>query len=95
MDGVDWSKRLGNCCDHTVNTSTVWIQIGENENVSYSDLLFGNFHVIDVAKGLGRMFYVVSRTDTTFENHQEVPSFFINVSTYNSRNIMPRYIKSH
>ncbi|XP_076250275.1 alkylglycerol monooxygenase-like isoform X1 [Rhynchophorus ferrugineus] len=38
--------------------------------------------LLDFAKGVGRMFYIVNPSETTFENAKEVPNFFRNAWPY-------------
>lgn len=46
--------------------------------------LFETDALLDFAKGVGRMFYIVNPAETTFENPKDVPNFFRNVSLRNN-----------
>lgn len=36
----------------------------------------------ELVKGVGRLFYIVRPSETTYENAKDVPNFFYNVSIF-------------
>lgn len=62
-----------NCTD---DVTSILIKLMEDPEKS----TFDNNALLQSAKSVGRMFYIINPTETTFEKIEEVPTFFRNVS---------------
>lgn len=73
MNGIEWSgeslHKNGNWCDQ-ITSVILDLENGNQTSRNVGDLVF------EVLIGLGRMFYLVQRDETTFETVEEVPKYF-------------------
>lgn len=68
--------------NHSERVTSVFLKIVQQEKSVTTVNFFGNGDDFDFFKGLGRLFYVISPSETTFKDPKDVPSYFANVSIF-------------
>lgn len=71
------SYKNNNCCE---SVTSVVIKLATNDN-NNSTNSYEQFVVF--LNGLGRMFYIIKPSETTFKQPEDVPKFYQNVSIHN------------
>lgn len=66
--------------NNSARITSVFIKIIEEESSVYTLNLFENGYVFNFLKGLGKLFYLIHPSETTFEDHRDVPPYFADVS---------------
>lgn len=69
-----YSQTKNNGCEPI---TSVFIHLAKQEN----DEVFGNEAIKSFLKGIGQMFYVVNPSETIFQDPEQVPEYFRNVSS--------------
>lgn len=76
--------------NHSERVTSVFLKIVREDTSASALNLFGSDIIVEFLKGLGRLFYVVIPSETTFKDPKDVPPFFAEVSS-----IGTSYIPTH
>lgn len=70
--------------NHTERVTSVFLRIVQEDNALCTMNAFGSEEVFDFFKSLGRFFYLVSPSESSFKDPRDVPRYFSDVSTKNT-----------
>lgn len=61
-------------------TTSIFLKIVQESSSVRVINLFGDSEIYDFLKGIGRLFYVISPSETSFKDPRDVPPYFADVS---------------
>lgn len=68
--------------NHSDTVTSVFLNINEENSSIYSLTILDVCGIFPFIKGLGRLFYIVDPSESTFKDPRDVPPYFAEVNTF-------------
>lgn len=81
--------------NHSDTVTSIFLNINEEDSSIYSLSILDVCGIFNFIKGLGRLFYIVDPSESTFKDPRDVPPYFAEVNTFLYVSILLQISKQH